>query len=136
VLVVDASAVAELLLDLSGGDEVRRWIARHGYELYAPELIDLEVLSVLRRKVSAGDATEDRAAEAVQDLSDLLIGRFRHGILIDRIWDLRQNFTPYDAAYLALAEALTDAGIPILTADGRYARAIESHTAVDVIHVG
>jgi predicted nucleic acid-binding protein len=81
-----------------------------------PHLIDLEVAQVLRRFERAGTLPEKRAAKALADFRDLPIVRYPHALLLDRVWALRQNATAYDAAYLALAEALN---APLLTVDAR-----------------
>ena len=90
-----------------------------GESLHAPHLIDLEVLSVLRRQVLAGDLSAERAAAGITALTQLDLVRYQHATFADRIWALRENLTPYDAAYVALAEALN---VPLLTLDGRLAR--------------
>jgi predicted nucleic acid-binding protein len=69
----------------------------------------------------------------VADLLDLPIERYGHYALIPRIWELRENFSTYDAAYIALAEAIVEPGAPLLTADARLARAAGAHTAVRVV---
>jgi predicted nucleic acid-binding protein len=136
MLVIDASAVAEFLLGRPAAEHVERHITSHGYELHAPQLLDIEVLSALRRLVAAGEASADRAGGAVTDLLDLPIERYPHEILVPRVWELRDNFSAYDAAYLALAESLVENGAPLLTADARFARAAEDHGVVDVLLVG
>jgi predicted nucleic acid-binding protein len=133
MLVVDASAVAELLLARPAGDAVARALRDHDFDLHAPHLLDVELLSVLRRVVAAGDATAERAGEAVADLLDLPIERYGHHILAPRIWELRENFSAYDATYVALAESVADDGASLVTADARMARAASAHTSVDVI---
>src|SRR4051794_33048883 len=104
MLVVDASAVTELLLGRPAGEPVAAALQAHDFDLHAPQLVDVEVLSALRRVVAAGDATPGRAAEAVADLLDLPLRRYPHEDLVPRIWALRENFSAYDASYLALAE--------------------------------
>ena len=117
MLVVDASVLAPTLADDGpSGDTARARL--HGCALSAPELIDLEVLSVLRRQLAAGAIDTRRANLAAADLSDLPLDRAPHGPLISRCWELRHNLTPYDAAYVALAELL-DA--ELVTADARLA---------------
>lgn len=133
MLVVDASAVVELLLGRPVARDVARHIAAHDYALHAPHLLDVEVLSALRRLVAAGDASPARAGEAVADLVDLPVERYPHDLLIDRIWRRRANFSAYDASYLALAETVSDGGAPLLTADARFARAIGTHSTVEVL---
>ena len=133
MLVVDASVVTELILGRPAGDVVGEHFAGHRFALHAPHLLDVEVLSALRRLVSSGEATTERAGEAIADLLDLPIERYAHDILVPRIWQLRENFSAYDASYVALAEALADEPVPLLTADARLARAVTGHADVPVI---
>lgn len=106
MIVVDASAIAELLLQTPLGTRVERRLYRGDEDLHAPHLLDVEVLSALRRVVAAGDVPLERADEAIEDLALLRIARHGHVDLASRAWELRRNFTAYDAVYLALAEAL------------------------------
>jgi predicted nucleic acid-binding protein len=135
MLVVDASAVAELLLRRPGATRIEDHIAERDHSLHAPHLLDVEVLSALRRLVAAGDASPARGDAAVADLLDLPIARYPHDLLAPRVWALRENFSAYDATYVALAESITESGAPLLTADARLARAARAHTHVDVLHV-
>jgi predicted nucleic acid-binding protein len=136
MLVVDASVLTELILGRPAGDVVSEHLASHGFALHAPHLVDVEVLSALRRLVSSGEASAERAAEAIADLHDLPIERYPHDILVPRIWQLRENFSAYDASYVALAEGLADEPVPLLTADGRLARALTDHVGVPVLLAG
>lgn len=136
MLVVDASAIAELLLGRPAADRIARHIADHDYALHAPHLLDVEVLSALRRLVGAGETSALRAGEAVDDLLDLPLERYPHDALVPRAWELRENLTSYDAMYLALAESLTESGAPLVTSDARLARAARAHTDVEVLHAG
>lgn len=133
MLVIDASAATELLLARPAADAVAGHISERGLDLHAPHLIDVEIVSAVRRLVASGDAGVERGEEAIADLLDLPMARYPHDILLPRIWDLRENFSPYDAAYLALAEALSDEGVPLLTTDARLARAVRAHTAIAVL---
>lgn len=135
MLVVDASAVAELLLRGAPAETVARELREHDFDVHAPHLLDVEVLSALRRLVATGAASAERARQALDDLLDLRIVRYPHDVLALRMWQLRENFSAYDAAYVALAEALTDVGASLLTADARLARAVEAHTDVRVVSV-
>jgi predicted nucleic acid-binding protein len=119
VIVVDASVLATALGD-DGVDGERVRSRLFGERASAPELVDLEVASVWRRAVRRGDVSDGRARQALADLAALPLVRAPHGPLMPRIWELRDNVTVYDAAYVALAEAL-DA--PLLTADRKLARA-------------
>ena len=129
MLVVDASVVVVALGD-SGqyGAKARQRLM--GEVLVAPELIDLEVLSVLRRVVATAAMTPRRGEEVMADLIDLPIRRASHRPLLQRCWELRHNFTIYDACYVALAEIL-DA--PLLTADARLAHAPGLRCAVELL---
>jgi predicted nucleic acid-binding protein len=119
VIVVDASVLAVALGD-DGADGRSARGAVADEVLAAPELVDLEVLSVWRRQVAAGKMTARRAAQAVSDLAALPLRRMSHRLVLQRFWELRHTVTVYDAAYVALAEALV---IPLLTADARLSRA-------------
>lgn len=98
--------------------------------MVAPELLDLEVLSGLRSLVARGDVDNRRAQFAVDDLVALDIGRVGHAALIARVWELRENVTPYDAAYVALAEALT---VVLVTADSTLARAPGPRCTIELL---
>jgi predicted nucleic acid-binding protein len=132
MLVVDASSIAELLLGRPAGGSVEEQLRTHDFDLHAPHLLDVQVLSALRRIAAAGDASPERAAEAVADFLDLPVERYPHDALVPRMWDLRANFSAYDAAYVALAEVIADKGAPLLTADARLARAAAAHADVRV----
>lgn len=115
MIVIDASVLATALGDDGqGGAEARARIRRE--DLAAPEIIDLEVASVWRRTLS----DERRGALALADLADIPLRRAPHLPLLERCWELRHNLTPYDASYVALAEALE---VVLLTADQRMTRA-------------
>jgi predicted nucleic acid-binding protein len=135
MLVIDASATADLVLARPVAEKVASHIADHNGDLHAPHLLDIEVVSAVRRLVASGEATPTRGVEAITDLLDLPLVRYPHEILVPRIWELRQNFSSYDAAYLALAESLTDEGVPLLTTDQRLARAARAHSDVELLAV-
>lgn len=129
-VVLDASAACELLLGGTGAETAAAALQRHRFAASAPHVLDLEVLSVLRQKVQRGEMDAQRAASALDDLAALGVDRYPHDAFAGRIWELRENFTPYDAAYVALAEALE--GSELVTADGRLARAVREHTTIAV----
>jgi predicted nucleic acid-binding protein len=104
VIVVDASVVAVALGD-DGADGARARARLTDEALAAPELVDLEAVSVWRRHVAAKLMTARRAALAVSDLEKLPLQPSPHRPLLERIWQLRRGVAPYDAAYVALAEA-------------------------------
>ena len=119
MLVADASVVATALSD-DGSDGDRARARLRGERLAAPELLDLEVASVLRGQMRAGALDARRARLALTDLRELPLQRAPHRPLLARCWELRDNFTIYDASYVALAEAL---GADLLTGDRRLSRA-------------
>jgi predicted nucleic acid-binding protein len=121
VTVVDASAVVEMLLRTPAGEKCAARLLAPNEALCAPHVLDIEVAQVLRRFAGRGELTADRGCEALEDLADLPLTRYPHGPLLERVWELRHSVSAYDAAYIALAEAL-DA--PLVTCDGRIARAL------------
>jgi predicted nucleic acid-binding protein len=114
VIVADASALLELLLNTPAAPEIRRRLFAEGETIHAPHLIDLEILQALRRYARTAEMGSLRADQARRVYADIGLRRYPHRIFSQRIWELRHNFTAYDAAYIALAEAL-DA--PLLTRD-------------------
>lgn len=129
-LVVDASALGDYLLGTAPAPNVREALVRHEADLHIPELCDVEVAAILRRRLLAGELTLQRAADAVIDLADLPLTRHGHLASLGRILQLRENFSSYDATYIALAESV---GGALVTTDGRFARAIRAHLALDLI---
>lgn len=130
MIVLDSSAVVELLLRTPVARQVEDRIFPMGETLHAPHLLDLEVAQVLRRYAAGGDVSPHRAQEALTDLADLPIWRYPHDLFLFRIWQLRQNLTAYDAAYVALAEALA---APLLTRDARLASAPGHRARVELL---
>jgi predicted nucleic acid-binding protein len=130
VIVVDASAILEVLLNTAAGTRVRRRLFGSRHSFHAPHLLDLEVAQVLRRHWLAGNLSTDRSLEALEDLADLPLRRYPHNLFLPRIWELRHNFTAYDAAYLALAEALR---APLLTRDQALASSSSHRARVELI---
>jgi predicted nucleic acid-binding protein len=116
--VVDASAAAEYLLRTPLGLKVANII--EGGFLLAPELLDVEVLSVFRRAVFRQQLTEQRALRAIEDLMDWPIDRIPHRSLVWAAWQHRNNVSAYDAFYVAAARLSASS---LITADGPLARA-------------
>jgi predicted nucleic acid-binding protein len=129
VIVVDASVVVVALADDARDGDFARARLR-GERLSAPELLDLEVVSVLRRQVRRGEIDVRRAALALDDLAMLPLERAPHRPLISRCWRLRENVTMYDAAYVALAEAM---GVTLLTGDRRLAGATGPECRIELL---
>ena len=130
MIVVDASAALEVLLRTASASAVEQKLFARGQSLHAPHLIDIEVAQVLRRYVISGQLSVERCGEALTDMAALPLTRYARDFLIPRIWELRDNLTAYDAAYVALAEAL-DA--PLLTRDRRLASASGSHAQIELV---
>lgn len=125
MIVLDASSAVDWLLRTPAGQLIdNRIYARHE-TLHAPHLFDLGVVQVMRRLVQQGIVSSVRASEAVQDLLALRLVRYPHFIFLPRIWQLRNNLSAYDAAYVALAENLT---APLITRDTRLA-SVPGHSA-------
>ena len=129
-MVLDASVVVELLLGTTEGGSIAERVADPRLALHAPHLLDVEVTQALRRYVREGELDPVSAAAALDDLRALDIERHGHEPLLDRVWALRENFTAYDAVYVALAEAL-DA--TLLTCDGKLARAVGDPGRVELV---
>jgi len=129
VLVVDASVLATALAD-DGVDGDRARSRLRGEVLTAPDLVDLEVTSVLRGRLAGGYVDTRRAELALGDLLDLPLRRVPARALLPRSWQLRDNLTVYDAAYVALAEAIDAI---LLTADARLAEAPGPRCPIEVI---
>jgi predicted nucleic acid-binding protein len=125
LLVVDTSAVLDALAAREPSPALIARLADDG-DLHAPHLIDTEVLHALRRMSMTREITEERAADARRDFTDLAIVRYPHHPLSDRVWELRHNLSAYDATFIALAETVE---APLITCDARIASA-PGHAAV------
>ena len=129
MIIIDASAILEVLLRTDAGRRVEGRIFS-GETLHAPHVLDLEVAQVLRRYQQRGELSPRRGVEALIDFADLPIERYPHHPFLGRIWELRNNATAYDAAYLALAEALR---APLVTRDARLGGVKRHGARVEVI---
>lgn len=129
MIVVDASVLAPALADDGiDGDRARARLAAE--RLLAPEILDVEVVSVWRGAARAGRLDARRVGQALADLAALPVERASHRLLLGRIWELRDELTTYGAAYVALAERL-DA--TLLTADRAISRARGVECDVEVL---
>lgn len=128
MIVLDASSAIDLVLTAGAHERIRPRVAPPE-TLHAPHLIDLEVLNAIRRLERGGQLSAERGREALVDFGDLRITRYPHDRLWERIWELRHNWSPFDAAYVALAEAL-DA--PLVTSDARLKGAPGSRARIEV----
>jgi len=130
VIVADASALLEFLLQTPLGTRVETRLFRDGDELHSPHLVDVEVTQGLRRLVRSGEVSPDRAVEAIADLVEIDLHRHTHFDLLTRAWKLRENITAFDAIYVALAEAL-DA--TVVTCDTKLAKAPGHRVRIEVV---
>ncbi len=130
MIVVDASALLEVLLNTPAGTLVARRLFAEDETLHAPHLLDVEVAQVLRRYALAGDLDPDRGLQALEDLADFRLTRYPHDLFLPRIWELRHNMTAFDAAYIALAETLA---APLVTRDARLASAARRYAQIELI---
>ncbi len=126
----DASVIVELLLGSGKGKELARLFREADAEIHVPAMCDTEVASALRRAVLRGSLDLERALDALQDYLELPFVRHGHTLLLQRTLELRDNFSVYDATYLALAEGLEAS---FLTVDRRLTRAVERHLKVQTL---
>jgi predicted nucleic acid-binding protein len=130
LIVVDASALLDVLLRSPAAVPIEKRLFDPEETLHVPHLIDVEVTQVLRQYALSGEAMPERCHTALADLADFPLTRYPHDFLLPRVWELRSNLTAYDAVYVALAEAL-DA--PLLTRDQRLANAPGNHARIELV---
>ena len=126
MIVLDASALVEQLLDTLKGLQLQQRCLDKAKTIHSPHLVDVEVTQVLRRYCQQGLLSTIRASEAMEDLMAFPLIRYAHESFLPRIWELRENLTAYNAAYVALAELLDT---PLVTCDTRLAAA-PGHSAI------
>jgi predicted nucleic acid-binding protein len=130
MIVVDASAMLEVLLRTPDAHAVEERLFDPNETLHAPHLLDVEIAQVIRRYAANGEIDSERGGEALDDLAVFPVHRYPHDVLLPRVWELRNNLTAYDAVYVALAEALE---APLLTRDRRLAGAAGHHATVELV---
>lgn len=129
MIVLDASAAVDWLLQTPAGQRIEARIYADDETLHSVHLLDVEVVQVMRRLVRQGTLSSQRAEEAIQDLAALRVTRYAPALLLQRIWQLRENLSAYDAAYVALAEELQ---APLITRDQGIAMVPGCRAAVEV----
>jgi predicted nucleic acid-binding protein len=132
LIVVDASVLANVVGDDGASGRAARSRLSTAGEASIPDLADVETVSVLRKRWMASNLTTRRFRSAVDDLLALPLVRFPTGPLMRRAYELRANVTPYDAAYIALAEGLQ---CSLVTADARLAAAPGTKCAVELLTI-
>jgi predicted nucleic acid-binding protein len=130
LIVVDASALIEVLLRTPAANAVERHLFAPGQTLHAPHLLDIEVAQVIRTYAARGEIDDARGRMALDDLGDLRMQRYPHDFLLPRIWALRNSITAYDAVYVALAEVLDAV---LLTRDHRLAGAAGHYARMELV---
>jgi predicted nucleic acid-binding protein len=130
LIVVDASALLEILLHTPRAARLIERVLAAAERMHAPQLLDIEVAQVLRRLVQRKEITRARAEQALEDLENLVIERHAHQPLISRVWQLRDSLTAYDGSYVALAEALE---APLLTCDAKLAGAHGHRATIELV---
>ncbi len=129
MLIVDASCLYEVVADTARADEVRARLASDP-EHAAPSVVDVEVVSVIRRDHLLGRLDPTAAAQAVADLRDWPGERFSHQPLLERVWELRGTIRAWDGVYVALAEVLQ---ATLVTSDARLAAAVGPRCGIEVL---
>ena len=130
MIVIDASALVEILFATTRGREVEQRVFGTGETLHAPHLLDLEVTQVIRRYLRANYINQVRAQQVFEDLLGVKYKRYPPDVFLRRIWALRDNFTAYDATYIALAEAI---GATVVTCDAKMASGRAHNARVELV---
>ena len=130
MIVLDASVVVDMLLGTEAGRRIAPRVLSAEESLHAPHLLDVEVAQVVRRYWLAGEIAKHRGREMLADLASLPIDRHAQTVLLPRIWELRNTVSAYDAAYLALSEALP---ATLWTRDSGLAAAARNFSAVELL---
>jgi predicted nucleic acid-binding protein len=129
-VVVDASIVVDFLLDEDRAAPMEHLLLSPDEDLWVPAVSDVEVTAAIRRTFLSGHLSLKHAVALIESYLDLPIERHGHEGLLPRMFELAENFTSYDAAYVALAERLDNR---LITSDNRLARAVAAHTRVTLV---
>jgi predicted nucleic acid-binding protein len=129
LIVLDASAAVDWLLQSAAGQKIEERIYSRGESLHAPHLLDLEVVQVLGRLVRESEVSAQRAEQMIRDFLDLRLTRYPHEVFLSQIWRLRNNFPAYDAVYVLLTEEL---GATLVTRDARLASAARRRISIEL----
>ena len=129
MIVVDAGVVFDYLIHTDDSAGIERRFQIEDFDLHAPSHLPVELLSVFRRHVLLPSAKHDDE-DVVRDILIFPVEIHSHEYLVSRIWELRHNITPFDAAYVALAEVLD---VPLLTRDRKLAKSTGHHARIEVI---
>jgi predicted nucleic acid-binding protein len=129
VIVLDASAAIDWLLQTPAGQRIETRIYSRAESLHAPHLLDLEIAQVLRRLVREATVSAQRADQAIEDLLSLRVTRYPHFVFLPHIWRLRHNLSAYDAAYVSLTEKL---GATLITRDARLVSASARGVSIEL----
>ncbi len=127
MIVLDASVVVELLMNGPVAESVRRDLAARSDALAVPHLLDIEVVSAVRRLLDGQTLDSHRGVQLLRGLATLPAERYSHTWLLGRIWELRHKFTPYDATYIALAE---ETGAVLYTCDAKLCKGHRARVAL------
>jgi predicted nucleic acid-binding protein len=127
MIVLDASVVVELLTNGPLANSVRRGLAERSEPFIVPHLLDVEVVSALRGLIAGQRIDSHRSEQVLTELAALRARRYAHTPLLGRIWELRHNFTAYDAVYIALAEAT---GSVLCTCDAKLCKGHRAKVAL------
>ena len=130
MIVIDASALLELLLRTPVGNAIEARLAENPSELHVPHLLDVEIAHALRRYALARTLPADRCLRALFALSEFPLYRHPHEHLLSRIWELRENISAYDAVYVALSETLF---APLVTHDQRLANSAGHRARIELV---
>jgi predicted nucleic acid-binding protein len=130
VIVLDASALVEVILRTPTGGAVERRMFASAETLHAPHLIDIETTQVLRRYVANGTIDAKRGSESIHDIGTLSLLRYGHAGLLPRVWEMRNNLSAHDAVYVALAQVLN---ATLLTCDRRLASAAGHRVRIETM---